>query len=83
MNGVYVKSAKPLPLGSVGVFALILGVGMRQERIEGAFEVVRAVNIDDGLSEGEAGPGMAVKFKELTPESSERLFEVIRHNQYP
>lgn len=83
MKGVFVQTVRPLPVGTVGRFALLLEAGMRQECIEGAFEVVRVVSVDDGFSEDENGPGMAVKFKEIGDDSSLLLYEVVRHNQYP
>lgn len=81
MNGVFVKTVKPLPLGTRGRFALTLSAGMRQEIIKGVCEVARVVPLDDGLSESEHGPGMGLKFIELEPESSRMLYMVIRHNQ--
>lgn len=81
MNGVFVKTVKPLPLGARGRFALTLSAGMKQEVIKGVCEVARVVSLDDGLSESEQGPGMGLKFVELEPESSRMLYMVIRYNQ--
>ncbi len=83
MNGVFVRTVRPLALGSTGRFTLILEAGMRQERIEGDYEVVRVVSVDDGFSDDETGAGMAVKFAAIEPESSLLLYEVVRYNQYP
>ena len=83
MNGVFVSTAKPLPVGTAGAFTLTLSVGMRREAIKGLFEVVRVVSLDEGLSDTERGAGMGLKFKELEPESSRLLYNVIRYNQFP
>lgn len=81
MNGVFVRTAKPLPIGAKGAFTMTLSVGMRKEDIKGQYEVVRLVSLDEGLSDTERGPGMGLKFLELEPDSSTLLFQVIRHNQ--
>ena len=81
MNGVFVKTATAVELGTACKFHLTLSVGMRKEIIKGECEVVRIVSMDDGLSEELPGPGMALKFIELEPESSELLFQIIRHNE--
>ncbi|MBF0171571.1 MAG: PilZ domain-containing protein [Nitrospinae bacterium] len=83
MKGVFVRTVRPLPLGTAGRFALLLEAGMRRERIEGAYEVVRVVPVDDGFSDAETGAGMAVKFGAVDPESSLLLYDVVRYNQYP
>jgi len=83
MNGVFVKTARPLPLGARARFSLLLSVGMRKEEIKGKCEVVRVVSLDDGLSEDTPGPGMGLKFIFLEDESSALLYQVIRHNQPP
>lgn len=83
MNGVYVRTAQPLPVGIRAAFRMILAVGMRHETIVGECEVARSVSLDDGLSEEEPGPGMGLKFVSLEPESSETLFNIIRYNQPP
>lgn len=83
MNGVYVLTAKPLPLGLEAGFELTLSVGMRQDVIKGRCEVVRVVSLDDGLSEEAPGPGMGLKFTEIEPDSSVTLYRIIRLNQPP
>lgn len=81
MNGVFVSTAKPLPMGSKGEFSIILSAGMRKEKINGLYEVVRVISVDDGLSDPKTGPGMGLKFTGLEPESSELLFNLIQYNQ--
>ncbi|VAX20849.1 hypothetical protein MNBD_NITROSPINAE01-1035 [hydrothermal vent metagenome] len=83
MNGVYVSTAKPLPVESTGEFVMTLSVGMRREQVTGRYEIIRVMSMDDGLSDTERGPGMGVKFTMLEPESSELLFNIIRYNQNP
>jgi len=83
MNGVFVLTAKPMPIGTKGKFVMTLSVGMRQEDIKGDFEVVRVVSLDEGLSDTERGAGMGLKFTFLEPDSSELLFQVIKYNQFP
>lgn len=83
MNGVYVLTAKPLPLGTGADFQLTLGVGMRRDVIKGRCEVVRVVSLDDGLSGETPGPGMGLKFTEIEPDSSVTLYRIIRLNQPP
>lgn len=58
-----------------------LSMGMRTDCITGQCEVIREVSLDDGLSEEDPGPGIGLKFTELEPESSRKLFQVIRYNQ--
>ncbi len=81
MNGVFVRTAKPLPVGLKGSFVITLSVGMRNDRIVGRCEVVRSVSIDDGLSEEDPGLGMGLKFIKLEPDSSIMLYQIIRYNQ--
>ncbi len=81
MNGVFVSTAKPLPMGVKGEFSIVLSAGMRKEKINGLYEVVRIVSVDDGLSEPKTGPGMGLKFTGLEPESSELLYNLIQYNQ--
>lgn len=81
MNGVFVSTAKPLPMGAKGEFSIVLSAGMRREKISGLYEVVRVISIDDGLSDPKTGPGMGLKFSELEPESSELLYNLIQYNQ--
>jgi len=83
MNGVYVRTAQPLPVGIRAAFRMVLAVGMRHETITGECVVARSISLDDGLSEEEPGPGMGLKFISLDPESSETLFNIIRYNQPP
>ncbi|MBI5813986.1 MAG: PilZ domain-containing protein [Nitrospinae bacterium] len=81
MNGVFVSTARPLPIGTKGKFTLVLSAGMRKEKISGTYEVVRHVPIDEGLSDPDQGGGMGLKFVEIDPEGSELLFQVIQYNQ--
>ncbi|MBF0291981.1 MAG: PilZ domain-containing protein [Nitrospinae bacterium] len=81
MNGVFVSTAKPLKMGVKGEFSIILSAGMRKEKINGMYEVVRIISVDDGLSDPKTGPGMGLKFTGLEPESSELLYNLIQHNQ--
>ncbi|MBI4667255.1 MAG: PilZ domain-containing protein [Nitrospinae bacterium] len=81
MNGVFVSTAKPLPLGSEGDFSLILSVGMRREQINGRFIVARVISMDEGLSEPEQGPGMGLKFTGIDPDASELLYNLVLYNQ--
>jgi hypothetical protein len=81
MNGVFVSTAKPLPMGAKGEFSIVLSAGMRKEKINGLYEVVRVISVDDGLSDPKTGPGMGLKFTGLEPESSELLFNLIQYNQ--
>lgn len=81
MNGVFVSTAKPLPMGVKGEFSIILSAGMRKEKINGLYEVVRIISVDDGLSDPKTGPGMGLKFTGLEPESSELLYNLIQYNQ--
>jgi hypothetical protein len=81
MNGVFVSTAKPLPMGSKGEFSIVLSAGMHKEKINGLYEVVRVISVDDGLSDPKTGAGMGLKFAELEPESSELLFNLIQYNQ--
>jgi hypothetical protein len=81
MNGVFVSTAKPLPMGARGEFSIVLSAGMHKEKINGLYEVVRVISVDDGLSDPKNGPGMGLKFSELEPESSELLYNLIQYNQ--
>jgi len=81
MNGVFIKTGQTLPVGTRGVFTLKLSMGMRSEWITGQCEIIRSVSLDDGLSEEDPGPGIGVKFTDLDPESSKKLYQVIRYNQ--
>jgi len=81
MNGVFISTVKPLPIGAKGEFSMHLAFGMRRESIKGKFEVVRVVPIDEGLSDPDQGGGMGIKFVDLDPEGSELLFNVIVYNQ--
>ena len=81
MNGVFVSTAKPLPMGVKGEFSIALSAGMRKEKINGMYEVVRIISVDDGLSDPKTGPGMGLKFTGLEPESSELLYHLIQYNQ--
>lgn len=81
MNGVFVSTAKPLSMGVKGEFSIILSAGMRKEKINGMYEVVRIISVDDGLSDPKTGPGMGLKFTGLEPESSELLYNLIQYNQ--
>jgi hypothetical protein len=81
MNGVFVSTAKPLPMGTKGEFSIVLSAGMRKEKINGMYEVVRIISVDDGLSDPKTGPGMGLKFTGLEPESSELLYNLIQYNQ--
>jgi len=81
MNGVFVSTAKPLPMGARGDFSIVLSAGMHKEKINGLYEVVRVISVDDGLSDPKTGAGMGLKFSELEPESSELLYNLIQYNQ--
>lgn len=81
MNGVFIKTGQTLPVGVCGVFTMNLSMGMRSESITGRCKVIREVSLDDGLSEEDPGPGIGLKFLDLDPESSRKLFQVIRYNQ--
>jgi hypothetical protein len=81
MNGVFVSTAKPLPMGAKGEFSIVLSAGMHKEKINGLYEVVRVISVDDGLSDPKNGPGIGLKFSELEPESSELLYNLIQYNQ--
>lgn len=81
MNGVFIKTGKTLPVGTRGAFIMHLSMGMRTDSIAGQCEVIRSVCLDDGLSEEDPGPGIGLKFTSLEPESSRKLFQVIRYNQ--
>jgi len=81
MNGVFIRTGQTLPVGTRGSFTMKLSMGMRAEWITGQCEVIRSVSLDDGLSEEDPGPGIGVKFIDLEPESSRKLYHVIRYNQ--
>ncbi|VAX15892.1 hypothetical protein MNBD_NITROSPINAE02-1274 [hydrothermal vent metagenome] len=83
MNGIFVKTVKPLPMGAIMPFKMTLSVGMRREEVKGRCEVVRIVSLDDGLSDSERGAGMGLSFIEIDPDSSEILYNIVRYNQPP
>ncbi|MDH5756061.1 MAG: PilZ domain-containing protein [Nitrospinota bacterium] len=80
MNGVFVRTIRPLSSGLRARFAVHLAVGMRKEAIKGECEVVRVVSLDDGLSGENPGPGMGLKFIELEEDGGAELYQLIRHN---
>lgn len=81
MNGAFVQTPNPLPLGASEKFSLILSFGAKQEKINGLYEVVRLVSKDDIGPESERGPGMGIKFLEFEPGADELLFNVVRYNK--
>jgi len=80
MDGVFISTVRPLPLGTRGRFSIRLSAGMRREAIEGECQVARVIGVDDGLCGGEPGPGMRIEFLSLDGESAELLRMVMAFN---
>jgi hypothetical protein len=82
MNGAFIETANPLPIGATGGMNIVLSAGMKHDNLKGRYEVVRVVPIDEGLSSStEHGSGMGIKFVDLEDESATTLFKLIEYNQ--
>jgi len=80
MNGLFIRTARPMALGTRARFTIHLAAGMRHQSIEGECEVVRVEPVDDGLSGENPGPGMGLKFLDLEEGHAEILYQLIRQN---
>lgn len=73
MNGIFLATQNPLPLGSVGEVTVSLSSGKEQILVKTLAEVVRVV------TSGEE-PGMGLIFVDLDPDSSIALFNIVKHH---
>ncbi len=74
MSGVFVYTAFPQPVGTVGEFDIHLSeVALQEHEIKGKFRVT-------SVSDKEGSVGMGLEFTEIDPDSSIELFNVIKLN---
>ncbi len=83
MNGAFIETANPLPIGAEGSIKIVLSAGMKHDNLKGRYRVVRVVPVDEGLSSSSTGDGsgMGIKFIDLEDESATTLFKLIEYNQ--
>lgn len=72
MNGIFLVTQNPLPLGRVGVVTLSLSSGEERVVVKARAEVVRVVTSDGSPS------GMGLVFVDLDPDSSIALFNIVK-----
>lgn len=79
MNGLFIETEDPIPVGDEGQIELFLNFGESKKIIKSKFRVLRVVppKIDK-----EALPkGFGVELFDFEGDSSEQLFNVIRYNR--
>ena len=75
MNGIFLYTLDPLPVGDVGEICISVGSGLERKEVRALFEVVRVVAPGSDLKES----GMGLLFAGIDPDSSITLFNIIRY----
>jgi hypothetical protein len=74
MNGIFLATQHPLPLGSIGQLTITLFSGKEQTLVKTLAEVVRVAESDEPQS------GMGLIFVDLDPDSSIALYNIVKYH---
>ena len=74
MNGIFLFSDDPLPIGCVGDIVISLSDGTETIKVQAQGKVVRRVDVEG------AQKGMGIEFQALDTESSITLFNIVKYH---